>query len=278
MLIRDIDIQTGSSQDYAHMTLYIQHDTDQIPIHQRGIILILPGGAYAWTSPREGEPVALAFAARGYHTAILWYSTAPSVFPTALQETARAVTALYRNAAEWHIDPERIVLLGFSAGGHLAASYACFWNRRDLIGSTGFAGDERHPDGLLKPAGLILGYPVITSDPSCCHQGSIANLLGDMQNDPELLRLVSLEHQAGSQVPPTFLWNTAADESVPPENSLLFANALLKAHVPVEYHLYQKGGHGLSLASPLTDSNAHDRHEKECESWVDLCTAWLAQL
>ena len=127
MVYEEFTIQETGSLEGAKLTVYIQQYADKLNIKERPLILICPGGAYAYTSDREAEPIALAFLAKGYHAAILRYSCAPAVFPTALMELGRSILIIREHAKEWHVKGDSIVIQGSSAGGHLAASFACMW-------------------------------------------------------------------------------------------------------------------------------------------------------
>lgn len=271
MTYQEIPIQvTGSAPD-TRLTLYIHQYSPKIGIEQRPTVLILPGGGYEWKSEREAEPIALRLMTMGCNAAVLWYSTEPTYFPIALREVAAAMEVLHQHAAEWHCDPERICVMGFSAGGHLAASYACYWNRPELA-------QDAAVETVYAPAGLILAYPVITSDERYAHRGSIENLLGDEYGKADAMEMVSLEHQVGPQVPRTFVWNTVTDDAVPVMNAILFVQALIEAGVSCEYHMYDRGVHGLALATRETDEPGKDRYQPECASWMDLLETWLSNL
>ncbi len=259
--------QTGS-QDYARLITYIHDPAEEIGVTKRPLVLVCPGGAYVYTSAREAEPIALQFASMGYHSAVLHYSVAPgATYPVALTEVAASVKLFREHAEEWHIDPEKILVLGFSAGGHLAASYGCFWKEDFVAKEVGAADPE-----VLRPNGMILGYPVITSG-EFAHQGSIENLLGDRYE--ELKEKMSLEKQVNADFPPTFLWHTFADGSVPVENSLLLVSALRKAGIPTEFHMYPDGGHGLSLCNEITTSVWGKEFQPQAETWIGLVRNWL---
>jgi acetyl esterase/lipase len=175
-----------------------------------------------------------------------------------------------RHAEEWYIDADHIILIGFSAGGHLAADFCLNWSKPFLSEKLQCVSRE------LKPAGMILGYPVITSGPYA-HHGSFRCLLGDRYD--ELLQQESLELQVNKDVPPAFIWHTVTDEAVPVQNSLLLVEALIRQGIPTEYHLYPKGVHGLSLANRLTADNIKaDREEPCCTSWLSLSQIWLKNL
>ena len=253
--------------DYCPMLFaYVQEETDQIAASsRRPAVIVCQCVGYRFTSDREAEPVALKYAAMGYHAFVLRYSVAPDVFPAPQLELAAAIHTVRAHAEEWHVAADKVVVTGFSAGGHLAGSLACMWNQERLYGPLGLTEEQIRPDGA------ILCYPVITSGPFA-HRGSFENLLGDRYE--ELLEEVSLEKAAGPQVPPVFLWHTVADEAVPVENSLLFMQALQRHHVPFEAHLYPDGQHGLSLADPLTSTD-DSQLLPHVADWILLAEKWL---
>ncbi|MCM1113780.1 MAG: alpha/beta hydrolase [Muribaculum sp.] len=262
-------IQAEGSLPDARLITYIQDFSENMAVDRRPLVLICPGGGYGHTSDREAEPIALAFLAMGYHAAVLRYSCAPAKYPTALLELASSILLIRRNAEEWHVDADRIIVQGCSAGGHLAACLGMFWDEAFLAGKMGLSAEEH---GLLQPNGMILCYPVITSGPFA-HNGSFETLLGDGQE--ELRAKLSLEHQVSEKTPEAFIWGTFEDASVPMENSLLLVGAMRRAGIPVEYHLYPKGCHGLALATPLT-ATADGRHvQEECATWVELAANWM---
>jgi acetyl esterase/lipase len=227
----------------------------------RPAVVVCPGGGYGFVSQREAEAVALQFCAAGFHAFVLTYTVPPLNYHQPLLELSQAVCEVRRNAAQWNLDPDRIAVCGFSAGGHLAASLGVHWHRL-----------AQAPQN--QPNALVLSYPVITAGPFK-HPGSFLNLLGP-EPTPEMVEEMSLEKQVSSNTPPTFLWHTVTDEIVPVENSLMFAAALQEAKIPFEMHIFQKGCHGLSLATPETDNgrslNPHAAH------WMELCIEWLKEL
>lgn len=272
MIYKEIPLNVPGSADYARMSVYIQ-DTPydgSLKIKRRPLILICPGGAYAHTSYREGEPAALHFLNRGYHACVLHYSVSPHRFPTQVLETGQAVKVIGEHAAEWKVDMDRIVVQGSSAGGHLAASYGIFWNQSFMAEELKVKPEE------LRPAGIMLSYPVITSDTRYAHMGSFENLLGeDGLKDAEK---VSIEKQVTDMMPPCFIWHTAVDDTVPVENSFLLASALREKKVSFELHVFPEGEHGLSLASPIVERADGSGVQLECARWSDLADAWLERL
>lgn len=259
----------GSGKDVCLETYILGDVMDGARNRKTPLVLICPGGGYAMTSNREAEPIALQFNSMGYQAAVLRYSCAPAVYPTALCEVAQSVKLIRERAEDWNVDAEKIIVMGFSAGGHLAASYGVFWNESWLT-------EKMQCDKqLLKPNGLVLCYPVISSKEEIAHQDSIKNLLGESY--PEMKEQVSLEDKVGKHTPKTFLWHTFTDPVVPFWNSFRFAEALGKAGVPMEYHLYPQGGHGLSLANKQTANEEGKGVEKVCQSWVPLLRSWMLE-
>lgn len=259
----------GSGKDVCLETYILGDVMDGARNRKTPLVLICPGGGYAMTSNREAEPIALQFNSMGYQAAVLRYSCPPAVYPTALCEVAQSVKLIREHAEDWNVDAEKIIVMGFSAGGHLAASYGVFWN--ELWLTEKMQCDKQ----LLKPNGLVLCYPVISSKEEIAHQDSIKNLLGESY--PEMKEQVSLEDKVGKHTPKTFLWHTFTDPVVPFWNSFRFAEALGKAGVPMEYHLYPQGGHGLSLANEQTANEEGKGVEKVCQSWVPLLRSWMLE-
>ncbi len=246
----------------VELETYLTDNRAVEPERRRPLILIFPGGAYAYRSDREAEPVALRLLALGVQAAVVRYSVAPSRYPKALREAAEAVAYARAHAEEWLCDPHKIAVLGFSAGGHAAAHIGLKWRQM-------MKGEACQPDAM------ILCYPVITSGPYA-HRGSIENLLGE--DAEKLAEEVSLEKFVTGDTPPTFLWHTREDQSVPPENSLLLASALCASSVPFELHLWQRGSHGMSLGSDQVYAPDNPNIHPECQEWIDMAVRWLKEL
>lgn len=259
---------TGSLPD-ARMKTYIIEDSPEFKIKKRPVVIVCPGGGYCYLSDREGEILALQYAAMGCHAVVLYYSIAPAVYPAALLELAAVVKILREKAEEWHIDTDKVIVEGSSAGGHLAAGYGMFWKEDFIAKELGLAAADKE---LLRPDGMILNYPVITSG-AFAHRDSFVNLLGARFD--ELAEKMSLEKQVNPDTPPAFIWHTYTDNCVPVENSLLLISAMKKAGIPVEFHMYPQGGHGLSLANELTESPEGHEIEPCCQSWISLVKSWI---
>lgn len=224
----------------------------------RGAVIVCPGGGYGRLAPHEGEPIARWLVGLGLAAFVLEYRVAPHRHPVPLGDARRAIRLVRARAAAWGLAAPRIAILGFSAGGHLAAS----------AGVLHAPGDPASADPIerasSRPDAVILCYPVITFGDQR-HQGSADNLLGP-DADAGARDAVSLERHVGPDTPPAFLWHTADDASVPVEHSLLFAGALRAQGVPFALHVYPHGRHGLGLAN----------EEPPVATWTALCAQWLA--
>ncbi len=277
MIYRIIDLpaQFPALHEYkseAKLYVYAHESSKEIhPNQAMPSILIFPGGGYNFTSDREAEPVALHFLAQGYQTFVLRYTCTPAHFPTQLMEAAAAIQYLRINAADFSIDANRVAVMGFSAGAHVAGCLSCMWDNAEVCKALSI----KQPS-VLRPNAACLCYPVITSG-KYAHRDSFVKLLGE-NPDEKLLHLVSLENTVRSDMPPVFLWHTADDTTVPVQNSLLFVNALLEKNVPYELHIFDKGPHGLSLASLLTSTDGFpELVSPHAAHWAQLCTEWLTK-
>lgn len=222
-------------------------------------IVVFPGGGYSHLSDvKEGSSVAEWLNSLGITAFVVKYRLGMRYHaPAQLQDASRAIRIVRSKAKEWNVDPGRIGILGFSAGGHLAATLGTHFDigkadNSDLIERTS-----------SRPDLMILVYPVITMG-DFTHAGSKKYLLGDNPT-PEQIKNYSNELWVTKDTPPTFLVHAVADPGVPVENSLLFADALRKAGVPFEMHLYEKGPHGFGLAP----------NDPVLSSWLERCADWL---
>ncbi|MBM3758220.1 MAG: alpha/beta hydrolase [Acidobacteria bacterium] len=206
-------------------------------------VVVCPGGGYgALAVDHEGKQIAQWLNSQGISAFVLKYRLGPRYrHPVMIGDAQRALRIVRARAAEWHVNPGKIGVMGFSAGGHLAATVATHFD----------AGNPSAADAIdragSRPDFAILCYPVITfTEEAYVHKGSRRNLLGDTP-DSALVQNLSNERAVTKETPPTFLFHTDADTGVPPENSVLFYLALRKHGVPAELHIYEKGPHGVGL-------------------------------
>ncbi len=206
------------------------------------VVIVCPGGGYARLAvDKEGSDIAKMLNGLGVSAFVLKYRLLEYGHPGPLQDVLRAIRTVRSRATEFGVLPTRIGVMGFSAGGHVAASAATLFDAPE--GRTGAAID----DVSARPDFVVLIYPVITLQPPYAHAGSRQNLLGATP-DPALVQRLSVETQVSSNTPPAFLAHTGEDTTVPIENSILFYQALRRAGVSAEMHLYQKGAHGFGMA------------------------------
>lgn len=276
-----IDMKIAHSVQ-ATLTIYAHENYPEVyGERKRPMIVICPGGGYEHVSPREGEAIALQFMTTGAHAAVLRYDVSGqgAEFPQHLLELAASVAYVRKHAAEYCIDPDKILVAGFSAGGHLAASLGCFWKEAWLEELM-----KQEVGATMKdyqPNGEILAYPVITSG-EFAHRGSFVKIMGSEAEQgyaglsaTELEEKLSLENQVTSDFPQTFMWHTFEDGAVPLENSLFFAEALRKAGVNFEYHVFPHGGHGYALATKETAMKEGKEINDQCAQWIDLFKSWM---
>lgn len=278
------------------LTTYLLDSSPKNPAwDSRPGVLICPGGAYLYCSQREAEPIAMAFAAMGYHAFVLNYSVYADeggdmnpnrefivkpdrIHPTPVREVGLAMKYLTEHAAEWHLDAERIAVCGFSAGAHNAAMYGVYWNHpmvTDYLGGLAF-----------RPAAMILGYALtdyiyISERIQAC--GDEAKALfrainiafaGTAEPSDDLLKEISPALQVNADTPPAFLWATADDELVPIQNTLSMAQGLAEHQIPFELHIFERGHHGLAMASQAT-AKRKSQIVQTANQWVPLAGAWL---
>ena len=261
--------------DRPHITLstYIAERSPELRNLRKKAVLVLPGGGYYITSDREAEPVAKAFFAAGMDAFVLRYSVKEEAVGYApLLDAAMAMKYIRDHSELWNIDGDKIVVCGFSAGGHLAASLGTLW-KLDVVSKT-----LNCENSYIRPSGMILGYPVITSGPKG-HAGSILKL-ADAENRPadkEELDRFSLEKHVDQDTCPAFVWHTANDAGVPVENSLFMCEALAEHRIPFELHVFPHGAHGLSLATPEVAPN-EDMVMPYVARWLEMAVKWIDEM
>jgi len=252
----------STSNDIPTLTPYL---TDAIPPGGTtgAAMVIFPGGGYSHLAPQEGKNYALWLNQHGVTCFVLRYRLGSSGYrhPAMLEDAARAMRLVRARAADWKIDPKRVGIMGSSAGGHLASTLMTHFDSGDPAAADPIERQSSRPD-----IG-ILCYPVITMG-EYTHQGSKTNLLGT-HPPPELVKLLSNELHVTTNTPPCFLWQTFEDKTVSVENSLMFAEALKKAGVPFDLHIYQKNRHGLGLNDNPPFARPHP--------WANDCLFWLKE-
>lgn len=229
-----------------------------------GALVILPGGGYGGLAmDHEGHQMARWANELGMSAFICNYRHRGKGYghPHPLLDAQRLVRTVRARASEWHVDPQRIGIIGFSAGGHLGSTVLTHFD-------AGMADAKDSIDRVSsRPDFGILCYPVIDFDDSYTHKGSLKNLLGD-NPDPALVKSLCNSTQVTKDTPPTFLWHTAEDKAVPIENSLRFYSALASQGVQAELHCFALGRHGLGLAADTPGAS----------QWPALCRDWLKRL
>lgn len=223
-------------------------------------VVVFPGGGYVHLSmDKEGVEVARWLNGIGVAAFVVQYRLGPRYhYPVMLEDARRSVRVVRARARDWGVDPARVGVIGFSAGGHMASLAGTHFTPGTSDSSDPIERESSRPDFM------ILAYPVITMDPPFVHHGSRTNLLGDNPT-AELVHSMSTETQVTSSTPPTFLVASTDDATVPVQNTLMFYQALHAAGVPAEMHIYESGRHGFGLAAD----------NPTLATWVELCTNWL---
>ncbi len=238
-----------------YMTAYLV-DTD-VP---RPAVVIFPGGGYSHRAPHEGGPIAEYYNSVGYHAFVVEYRVSPNRYPAPLIDAQRAVKIIRYNAKKWMIDSDKVITLGFSAGGHLCAMTLTM---DDVCTVTGDEIDKMS----AKPNGGVLCYALTSVEEEYGHVSSGKNLLGERYE--ELKSEYSLEKKITSDTPPCFIWHTFEDPVVNIKNALYFADKLKENNVSCEMHIFPKGRHGLGIGDHIPEEN------KEVRQWAELSAHWI---
>lgn len=250
---------TGNGR--VKLTGYIQEPSQEMgTVAKKPAVLIFPGGGYAFLSDREAEPLALAYAAQGFQTFVLRYSVgkhAAGFQP--LKEASLAVGLIREHADEWHVIPDQIAVCGFSAGGHLACA-------------VGLQGEHR-------PNALILSYPAIdlggAEEAKAARNQIVETLLGKADYTQEEMDVLNLHKHVTKEAPPAFIWTTGEDELVIVEHTLKLVAEYAAQKRPFEYHVFQKGEHGLSLAQPWLANGRKSMVDAHAAKWFEWSVEWL---
>jgi acetyl esterase/lipase len=240
----------GREDEMPHLIPFIQPGSESA-------VIVCPGGGYGGLADHEGAPIAALLNRAGISAFVLKYRVAPHRHPAPKADGQRAIRYVRAHAEQYGINPSKIAVLGFSAGGHLTAT----------LGTQYDDGQPDHEDWIerysSRPDRVILCYPVITMG-SYGHEGSRINLLGEDASD-EQIRAFSAEQRVKADAPEAFIWHTSNDQAVPVENSLRYALALGIHGIPYDLHVFEKGPHGLGLAE----------NDNAVRVWSDLCLTWL---
>lgn len=292
-------IQLYPDRDDVALTTYRINEKGEMAAQgKRPAVIVLPGGGYFSCSDREAEPVALRFAAMGYHAFVLRYSTflregdafesifqgvtprAETAHPAPVREVGMAMLKIREHADEWNVDMDRVAVCGFSAGAHNACMYSVYYDK-PLV--AGFLGVD---PSVIRPAALIAGYTL--SDyiflkehadkdiemTRAFFQASNIAFLGKADYTEEDLLEISPSRLVSSSTPPAFLWATSADSLVPVQHTLRMANALAENGIPFEVHIFEEGDHGLSTANQAS-AIAKSQLNEDAAQWMNLCEKWL---
>ena len=233
--------------------------------------MVCPGGGYSFVSNREAEPIALAYSGAGFNVFILTYSVKEyAAYPRPLIQLCKALKWIRENADDFGVKEDNIAVIGFSAGGHLAGSLGVHWNQPEIKEKSGCHNGENRPNAML------LIYPVTTLNWSwgCTGNGLQDYIIGDGDRE-EISRQFNLPLWVDHNTPPSFLCHTFRDTTVPVEDSLCMANALAKADVPFEMHIFPNGYHGLSLGTAEVNGGYED---PDFKNWLPMSVAWLKRL
>ncbi len=270
MIVKNLELKNyftflGEDDRNPSVDIYLPYDSLDREDYKRPCLVICPGGGYAFCSPREAEPIALKFLPEGFNIFVLWYSVAPHKFPTQIREVAALMELIYNNAKEWNCDTDKISIMGFSAGAHLAGHYSTMFDCEEVR--------ELFPSSKA-PKASILCYPVISAKEGKCHVGSFENLVGHYPLNDEEMKKFSLEYCVKDNTPPAFLWHTATDTCVPVYSSLAYANALSEHNISFELRIFPEGQHGVATC----DSQTLDDYKRSYDYdkvWFKEASDWL---
>ena len=252
------------NMENVYLDTYI---ADKLSDKKRSALLVIPGGGYSCVcADREGYPIAEAFIPYGFNAFILNYYTGKQIpFPIQLTEAALAIKHIKDNAEEYGIDPERVFVIGFSAGGHLAACTATMWHLPEIYESVGATPES------IRPTGAMLMYPVISPK---YHDYSFKNLVHYDFPGEQTLEKLSVDKRVTEKSSPVFILHTSDDSVVDVRNSLVYAEACKEAGIQFEMHIYPSAPHGVALANEITSMGRPEWDNKRIAEWVRLASEW----
>jgi acetyl esterase/lipase len=258
------------SKSNVSLTAYIPENFPEMDMERRRkVIIICPGGGYRFVSDREAEPVAIRFMAEDFACFVLKYSIVPEFYPKPQLELCMAIKFIKDNADNFMIDKDDITVMGFSAGGHLAASISVMAQTDEYADMLDLSADD------ITPSKAILCYPVISTDRAIYSAETFENLFKGLEIDESK----SLEKLVNDKTLPTIIWTTKTDQTVPYENSLVFADALKKHNIKHFLKVYDDGVHGLSLANEVTRIKKYENSvNSDVATWPQFCIEKLKEL
>lgn len=260
-------IRLDENDEDAFLEVYV---ADKIEGLVRNAILVIPGGGYGSVcSDREGEPIGMAFMAHGYNAFVLHYSVMKKPFPSHLIQASIAMKHIKDHAEEYNIDPDKVFTVGFSAGGHLAASLGTMWDNSEIYDAIDM------PFGYNKPNGMMLIYPVISAK---FHDFTFNNLLLDENPPKEMLEVVSIENNVSENSSPAFIVHTSNDQTVDVRNSLALARAFADKKIKFELHIYPDAPHGVALGNEITRCDREKWCDASIAKWVENAVYWANHL
>jgi len=271
MILKRVDL----TEYGVYLDAYI---ADPIKEFTRKAILIIPGGAYEYHSPREAEPIVHAFMPYGYSAFVLHYTVGKDSgkpFPAQLIEATLAIKHIKDHAVEYAINPQEIFVVGFSAGGHLAGAVGTMWKSEAVKNAV-----KDMPYGYNRPKGVMLMYPMISPDYSNCDRYTSAwkTLLCTDAPSEAQLRMASIEKNVDADSSPAFILHTFTDPVVDVRNAMALGMAYSEAGVPFEMHIYPEGPHGLSVANATSAWGKPAYINSRVAEWVRLATEWANTL
>lgn len=286
-------------QDVTLTTYIIDDSKEMLDGKERPAILICPGGGYLGLSDREAEPIALKYASLGYHAFILHYSVYrynhekedPTLgnierrehcgYPKPILEMGMAILKIRENAKKWLVDMDKIILCGFSAGGHNVAMYGNLWHSAFVTDSLGVTAES------IRPAAMILSYAVtdydlldsLQTDEGIKEYMKISRFayMGSAELEEIQIDAISPARHVNEKTPPTFLWATAQDSLVPVQNTLVMAKALADKKIPFEVHIFPNGEHGLALGTWFCAAKEKQINETVA-TWPEMTAKWLKSI